>query len=60
MSSWLPAAESGTGSEVFALVTDLLDIQAYPALELACAYTMRLRAETVIGHHKTDMGAGMP
>jgi hypothetical protein len=45
---WLPAAESGTGSEVFALVTDLLDIQAYPALDLACAYTMRLRAETVI------------
>ena len=32
----------------------------YPALDLACAYPMRLRAETVIGHHKTDMGAGMP
>ena len=32
----------------------------YPALDLACAYPMRLRAETVIGHHKTDTGAGMP
>jgi hypothetical protein len=40
-------------------VTDLLDIQAYPAPDLACAYPMRLRAEAVIGHHKTDMGAGM-
>ena len=28
-------------SEVFALVTDLLDIEAYPALDLACAYPMR-------------------
>ncbi|GAC1385823.1 MAG: IS4 family transposase [Acidimicrobiales bacterium] len=46
-------------SEVFALVTDLLDIQAYPALDLACAYPMRWECETVIGHHKTDMGAGM-
>src|SRR2546423_7761037 len=45
-------------SEVFALVTDLLDIEAYPALDLACAYPMRWEAETVIGHHKTDMGAG--
>jgi hypothetical protein len=46
-------------SEVFALVTDLLDIEAYPALDLACAYPMRWECETVIGHHKTDMGAGM-
>jgi hypothetical protein len=46
-------------SEVFALVTDLLDIEAYPVLDLACAYPMRWQAETVIGHHKTDMGAGM-
>jgi hypothetical protein len=45
-------------SEVFALVTDLLDIEAYPALDLACAYPMRWGCETVIGHHKTDMGAG--
>ena len=28
-------------SEVFALVTDLLDPEAYPALDLACAYPMR-------------------
>jgi len=47
-------------SEVFALVTDLLDIQAHPALDLACAYPMRWGCETVIGHHKTDMGEGMP
>lgn len=47
-------------SEVFALVTDLLDIEAYPALDLACAYPMRWQCETVIGHHKTDMGPGMP
>jgi hypothetical protein len=45
-------------SEVFALVTDLLDIEAYPALDLACAYPMRWQCETVIGHHKTDMGQG--
>ena len=45
-------------SEVFALVTDLLDPEAHPALDLACAYPMRWECETVIGHHKTDMGAG--
>jgi hypothetical protein len=47
-------------SEVFALVTDLLDVEAHPALDLACAYPMRWGCETVIGHHKTDMGEGMP
>jgi hypothetical protein len=47
-------------SELFCLVTDLLDPEAYPALDLACAYPMRWEVETVIGHHKTDMGAGMP
>jgi Insertion element 4 transposase N-terminal/Transposase DDE domain len=47
-------------SEVFALVTDLLDVEACPALDLACAYPMRWQCETVIGHHKTDMGEGMP
>ena len=46
-------------SEVFALVTDLLDPEAHPALDLACAYPMRWECETVIAHHKTDMGAGM-
>jgi hypothetical protein len=46
-------------SEVFALVTDLLDPETHPALDLACAYPMRWECETVIGHHKTDMGQGM-
>ena len=55
-----PTAEGvEDSSEVFALVTDLLDIEAYPALDLACAYPMRWECETVIGHHKTDMGQGM-
>jgi hypothetical protein len=44
---------------VFALVTDLLDVQEYPALDLACAYPMRWGCETVIGHHKTTLGPGM-
>jgi hypothetical protein len=46
-------------SEVFALVTDLLDPETFPAIDLACAYPMRWQCETVIGHHKTDMGHGM-
>jgi Insertion element 4 transposase N-terminal/Transposase DDE domain len=47
-------------SEVFCLVTDLLDPQEYPALDLACCYPRRWGCETVIGHHKTDMGDGQP
>jgi hypothetical protein len=47
-------------SEVFCLVTDLLDPQEYPALDLACCYPCRWGCETVIGHHKTDMGEGQP
>jgi hypothetical protein len=47
-------------SEVFCLVTDLLDPEAYPALDLACAYPQRWGCETVIGRHKTDMGEGQP
>lgn len=47
-------------SELFALVTDLLDPEAYSALDLACAYPLRWGVETVIGHHKTDMGPGAP
>jgi hypothetical protein len=54
-----PGSDTEDTSEVFALVTDLLDPEAYPALDLACAYPMRWECETVIGHHKTDMGAGM-
>jgi hypothetical protein len=55
-----PDPNRATASELFALVTDLLDTEAYPALDLACAYPMRWDCETVIGHHKTDMGPGMP
>jgi hypothetical protein len=42
-------------SEVFCLVTDLLDPEEYPALDLACCYPERWGCETVIGRHKTDM-----
>jgi len=52
--------EDETTSEVFCLVTDLLDIEEYPALDLACCYPDRWDCETVIGHHKTDMGEGQP
>jgi hypothetical protein len=56
------AAEDGTeeSSEVFCLVTSLLDTEQYPALDLACCYPDRWGCETVIGHHKTDMGQGQP
>ena len=56
------AADNGTEetSEVFCLVTDLLDVEEYPALDLACCYPERWGCETVIGHHKTDMGEGQP
>jgi hypothetical protein len=47
-------------SEVFCLVTSLLDVEGYPALDLACCYPRRWGCETVIGHHKTDMGEGQP
>jgi Insertion element 4 transposase N-terminal/Transposase DDE domain len=54
-----PDPEAEQRSEVFALVTDLLDVEAYPALDLARAYPMRWECETVIKHHK-GMGPGMP
>ena len=47
-------------SELFCLVTDLLNPERYPALDLACCYPRRWGCETVIGHHKTDMGEGQP
>jgi hypothetical protein len=50
----------GQTSEVFCLVTDLLDVEEYPVLDLACAYPLRWGCETVTGHHKTDMGEGQP
>jgi hypothetical protein len=56
------APEGGTEetSELFCLVTSLLDPEEYPALDLACCYPRRWGCETVIGHHKTDMGEGQP
>jgi hypothetical protein len=47
-------------SEVFCLVTSLLDPEEFPALDLACCYPARWGCETVTGHHKTDMGGGQP
>ena len=56
-----PAAGGETASsEVFCLVTDLLDPERYPALDLACCYPDRWDCETVIGRHKTGMGEGQP
>jgi hypothetical protein len=61
---WVTAADSGTGalteasSEVFCLVTSLFDLEEHPSLDLACCYPDRWGCETVIGHHKTDMGEG--
>ena len=43
---------------MFCLATSLLDVEEYPALDLACCYPDRWGCETVIGHHKTDMGEG--
>ena len=47
-------------SEVFCLVTSLLDPEEHPALDLACCYPDRWGCETVIGRHKIDMGEGQP
>jgi len=55
-----PEGGGAGSSEVFCLVTDLLDPEEYPALDLACCYPGRWGCETVIGHHKTDMGEGQP
>jgi hypothetical protein len=54
------AGGQAESSEVFCLVTDLLDPEDYPALDLACCYPDRWDCETVIGRHKTDMGEGQP
>src|SRR2546430_4042636 len=55
-------ADGGTEevSELFCLITDLLDPEEYPALDLACCYPERWGCETVIGRPKTDMGEGQP
>ena len=54
------AGGQAESSEVFCLVTDLLDPGQYPALDLACCYPDRWDCETVIGRHKTGMGEGQP
>jgi hypothetical protein len=56
----IPEGGTEETSEVFCLVTSLLDPEEYPALDLACCYPKRWGCETVIGHHKTDMGEGQP
>lgn len=53
-------ADDQSSSELFCLVTDLLDPEEWPMLDLACAYPTRWGCETVIGHHKTDLGEGRP
>ncbi|MCK9879134.1 IS4 family transposase [Frankia sp. Ag45/Mut15] len=53
-------ADGPTSSELFCLVTDLLDPEEWSMLDLACAYPTRWGCETVIGHHKTDLGEGRP
>ena len=57
-----PTAGDGGGqaSEVFCLVTDLLDVEECPALDLACGYPWRWGCETVTGRRKTGMGEGQP
>jgi hypothetical protein len=55
-----PGDGAEESSEVFCLVTSLLDPEEYPALDLACCYPRRWGCETVIDHHKTDMGEGQP
>ena len=45
---------------MFCLVTGLLDVEEYPALDLACGYPLRWGCETVTGHHTTGMGEGQP
>jgi Insertion element 4 transposase N-terminal/Transposase DDE domain len=45
-------------SEVFALATTLLDIQRYPAFDLAQLYHLRWQAETGIGDLKTTVRGG--
>jgi hypothetical protein len=54
------AGGQAESSELFCLVTNLLDPEQYPALDLACCYPDRWDCETVIGRHKTGMGEGQP
>jgi Insertion element 4 transposase N-terminal/Transposase DDE domain len=53
--------DDGTAaSEVFCLVTDLLDPEAWPFEELAYAYPVRWTIETIILRHKVDVGKKQP
>ena len=45
---------------MFCLVTSLLDTEEYPALGPGVLLPGPVGCETVIGHHKTDMGQGQP
>ncbi len=42
------AAGAEESSEVLCLVTTLLDVEEYPALDLACCYPRQWGCETVI------------
>jgi hypothetical protein len=53
-------SQEAAAPEVFRLVTDLIDPDKYPAVDLACCYPERWRCEAVIGRHKADMGEGLP
>ena len=57
-----PTAGDGgePASEVFCLVTDLPDVEEYPALDLACGYPLRWGCEMVTGRRTTGMGEGQP
>jgi hypothetical protein len=52
-----PEGGAEESSEVFCLVTDLLDVVEYPALDLACAYPLRWGCE--VGHrwHRSSCAA---
>jgi hypothetical protein len=52
------AAESG--SEFFCLVTDLLDVEEYPKLDLARAFPRRWDYKAVIGRYENEVGEGRP
>ena len=54
------AAHPHQAGEVYRLVTTILDPDLAPAGDLAAAYAQRWEIETVIGHHKIDMGGGQP
>jgi hypothetical protein len=55
-----PEGGEEEASGLFCLVTSLLDVEEYPALDLACCYPDRWGCGTVTGHRKTDMGEGQP